>query len=234
MQPAAEINVQSQASTEVLLHPYVTVEPRHKEISGAFLFAKRVFDILSSLALLLLVWPVFIVIAILIKREDNGPIFYRHKRIGMNGNEIRLWKFRTMVQNADRIQLTPEQQEEWQKNFKLQNDPRVTRVGQVLRNTSLDELPQLLNIIGGSMSVIGPRPIVEKELAFYGIYQERFLSAKPGLTGYWQAYGRSNVGYEKGERQAMEMYYINNAGFILDIRILLQSFLAVLKRDGAV
>lgn len=208
----------------------------HKKGRQAYRACKRLFDFFSSLALLLVSWPLFCAVAIAIKREDGGPVFYRHRRIGQGGRSISLWKFRTMVPDAAAMgdRFTPEQQAEWAANFKLRNDPRVTRTGRTLRRTSLDELPQILNIIAGGMSVIGPRPIVLEELAKYGPHKDLLLSAKPGLIGYWQAYGRSNVGYEDGERQRMELYYVQNMTFRLDVKIFFQAIVTVIRGAGAV
>lgn len=124
-----------------------------------------------------------------------------------------------------------EQKREWQENFKLENDPRITKVGKFLRKTSLDELPQIVNIIKGDLSIIGPRPIVDEELEKYGENKEKFLSITPGLTGYWQANGRSNTTYE--ERMQMELYYIDNQSLLLDIKIFFKTIVSVLKKEGA-
>ena len=197
---------------------------------------KRLFDIVSSLCMVLILSPVFVLIAILVKAEDGGNVFYKHQRIGMNGKKIGIYKFRSMKLNADKLEdmLTPEQLEEYQREFKIDNDPRITKVGDFLRRSSLDELPQLINIIEGDLSVIGPRPVIEQELSRYGgMDREKFLSIKPGLTGYWQAYARNNATYESGERQKMELYYVDNAFIWLDIKILFRTVYSVLKRDGA-
>lgn len=201
-----------------------------------YLGAKRVFDLLSSCLLLALLWPVLALIALAVKGGDGGPAFYRHGRIGQNGRPLTLWKFRTMVPDADReiARFTAAQREEWQRSYKLQRDPRVTPVGRFLRRTSLDELPQLLNVISGQMSLVGPRPVVAEELQKYGASRQQFLSAKPGLTGYWQSCGRSGVSYQWGRRQAMELYYTRKASFLLDMKILLGTAAAVLKGKGAV
>jgi lipopolysaccharide/colanic/teichoic acid biosynthesis glycosyltransferase len=139
---------------------------------------------------------------------------------------------RTNVGDLEKI-LTPEQYAQYQREFKIENDPRVTKIGNILRKTSLDELPQLLNILRGDLSLVGPRPIVEKETEVYGDELGHFLSVRPGLTGYWQAYARNNATYESGERQKMELYYADHQSLWLDIRILFKTVGAVLKRDGA-
>ena len=193
---------------------------------------KRLFDILASLAALVVLSPLFLVVAVLILWEDGRPVFYKHTRVGRDGKMFQMYKFRTMYQNRE-IVLTSEQKAELQQEFKLENDPRVTRIGSKLRMSSLDELPQLLNILKGDMSFVGPRPIVEKEFEHYTSAETAaFQSVKPGLTGYWQAYARNDATYQSGERQAMEMYYVKHASFWLDIRILFKTVGAVLRKSG--
>lgn len=198
-----------------------------------YLFIKRLFDIIMSLIGLILLSPVFLIIAILIKIDSKGPVFFKHKRIGKNGKTIGVYKFRSMVINAEELlkQFTPEQMKEYEKNFKLDNDPRITKIGNFLRKSSLDELPQLINIFIGNMSIVGPRPIVTKELEKYGDQKDKFLSVTPGLTGFWQASGRSDVEYD--ERIKMELYYVDNCSLWLDFKIILKTFVAVIKKEGA-
>lgn len=200
-----------------------------------YLSFKRLFDILLSLTAILILSPVFIILTILVVADDGGNPFYAHQRIGLEGRRINVYKFRSMRKDAGDLEklLTPEQLEQYQKEFKIDNDPRITRVGEFIRKASLDELPQLFNILGGSLSVIGPRPIVEKETKIYGKDVAKLLSVKPGLTGYWQAYARNNATYDTGERQAMEMYYVDHQSLLLDIRIFFHTFISVLKQDGA-
>lgn len=194
---------------------------------------KRSFDIVSSAIGLLILWPVFLIIAVAIKINSKGPVFFAHKRFGENGKNIKMYKFRSMYNNAEDMikDFTPEQMEEWKENYKLENDPRVTKVGNFLRKTSLDELPQLFNILKGDLSVIGPRPVIGEELEKYGANKEKFLSVQPGLTGYWAANGRSDTTYD--ERMEMELYYIDNMSLSLDIKIFLKTIITVLKREGA-
>jgi lipopolysaccharide/colanic/teichoic acid biosynthesis glycosyltransferase len=176
------------------------------------------------------------VLSILIRAEDKGPIFYQHWRIGKDGEPIGVYKFRSMKVGADRLEnmLTEEQLEIYKREFKLDDDPRITRVGKFIRKTSLDELPQFLNILKGEMSFVGPRPIVKDELLNYTESErEKLLSVKPGLTGYWQAYARNHATYESGMRQQMELYYIDHACVLLDIKIFFKTVVTVLKRDGA-
>lgn len=198
-----------------------------------FTFCKRVFDILSSgLALILFSW-LFLIIAVLVKCSSKGPIFYGHKRVGKNGKMFKVWKFRSMRNDPRPLEeiLTPEQLEEYKRDFKITNDPRVTKIGKILRKTSLDELPQLWNIFIGQMSVVGWRPILQEELDRYGEKKDLLLKVKPGLTGFWASHGRSDIPYE--ERIKMELYYPVKRGFWMDIRILFHTIIGVFKSEGA-
>ena len=219
MQSVNEIKLDSKISTKSFL---------------VYNFFKRSFDIISATIGLIVLLPLFLVLAILVKLDSKGPIFFSHKRIGKNGKIIGIYKFRSMVSNSEEVfrNFTKEQKEEFEKNFKLDDDPRITKVGNFLRKTSLDELPQLLNIIKGDMSVVGPRPIVKAEVEKYGVYADKMFSIKPGLTGFWQANGRSDTTYE--ERVQMDMYYIDNRSFLLDIKIILKTVVSVIKKEGAV
>ena len=199
-----------------------------------YLIVKRTIDILGALIGLVLLSPIFLIVAIAIKLDSKGPIIFGHNRKGLHGKDIKVYKFRTMYENSQEIfnNFTKEQKEEFYKNFKLENDPRVTKIGDFLRRTSIDELPQLINILNGSMSIVGPRPKVQKEIDLYGDYANKLFSVVPGLTGYWQANGRSDTTYE--ERIKMDMYYIDNRGFWLDFKIIIKTFGSVLKGEGAV
>lgn len=194
---------------------------------------KRVIDVIWASVALILLSPLFAIIAIAIKIDSKGPVFFAHKRIGKNGKIIKLYKFRSMVINAEELikSFTPEQMREYKENYKLTNDPRITKVGKFLRKTSLDELPQLINIINGDLSIIGPRPVVADELEKYGVNKDKFLSVTPGLTGYWAANGRSNTTYE--QRMEMELYYIDNLSLKMDIKVFFKTILSVLKKEGA-
>ena len=199
-----------------------------------YLAIKRLIDIIGSLIGIILLSPIYIIIAILIKFDSPGKIVFGHTRKGKGGKDIKVYKFRTMYSNANEIfeSFTSEQKEEYYKNFKLDNDPRVTKLGGFLRKTSLDELPQLFNILKGDMTIIGPRPIVEKEISKYGNKAEKLFSVVPGLAGYWQANGRSDTTYE--ERVEMDMYYIDNKSILLDIKIMFKTVISVIKKEGAV
>ena len=197
-------------------------------------FVKRVFDIVCSLIGLIVLSPVFIILSILIKTTSEGPAFFAHKRVGKGGKTIKIYKFRSMVTNAEELirQFTPEQKAEYEKNFKLENDPRITKVGNFMRKTSLDELPQLINILKGDISIVGPRPVMDVETKIYGNYRNMLLRVKPGLTGFWAANGRSHTTYTR--RRAMEIYYVKNRSVLLDLKIIFKTFISVFKREGAV
>lgn len=196
-------------------------------------YLKKIIDKIISVVSLIILSPVFLIIAICIKLESKGPVFFVHKRIGKNGKEIGMYKFRTMVPNAEELikSFTPEQMKEFKENFKLENDPRITKVGKILRKTSLDELPQLINILKGELSIIGPRPVIGEELEKYGENKTKFLSVTPGLTGYWAANGRSNTSYD--ERMKMELYYIDNMSWKMDMKVFFKTIISVLKKEGA-
>ncbi len=226
------------ANTGNILFNQVLVLPSkgERELLGkltTYKYVKRTLDVVIASIALVALFPIFLIIAILIKAESKGPVFFAHKRIGKNGKEIKILKFRTMVDNAEDLikEFTPEQMEEFKKNFKLENDPRITKMGKFLRKTSLDELPQLINIIRGELSLIGPRPVIGMELEKYENNKRKFLSITPGLTGYWAANGRSNISYE--QRMIMELYYIDNISWKLDLKIFFKTILSVLKKEGA-
>ncbi len=213
--------------------PGTSVAGNKRKQKKSYLIAKRVLDVFLSVTGLVVCALPIAVISLLIKIESPGPVFYIHNRIGKNGKPLPLLKFRSMVAKAeDMIEaFTPEQKLEWLENFKLDNDPRVTRIGKILRQTSLDELPQLLNVLKGELSIVGPRPVVAEELDKYGENKDRFLSVTPGLTGYWQAYARSSVSY--AQRIEMELFYVENANFWWDIKIMFATVGAVLRGRGA-
>jgi lipopolysaccharide/colanic/teichoic acid biosynthesis glycosyltransferase len=196
-------------------------------------FIKRCFDVISSIIAILVISPLYLIIAIIVKLSSQGTVFFKHERLGRYGKIMKIYKFRTMVIDAQEIlsNMPEEKKREFEECFKFEDDPRITKVGKFLRQSSLDELPQLINIIKGEMSVVGPRPIVVKELEKYGKYGEKLLSVKPGLTGNWQANGRSNTTYE--ERVNLDMDYIDTRSFWRDIVIILKTVTVVYKKIGA-
>lgn len=199
----------------------------------AYSVTKRIIDILLSFVGLIVLSPIFLLIGIIIKIDSKGPVFFAHNRIGKNGKPIHMYKFRTMVPNAEAMiqQFDKEQMKEFKENYKLKDDPRITKVGKFLRKTSLDELPQIWNILVGDLSIIGPRPVIGEELEKYGPNKNKFLSVTPGLTGYWQANGRSETTYE--ERMKMELYYVDNRSLWLDVKLFFKTIISVVKKEGA-
>ena len=205
----------------------------HRPVGG---MPKRVFDIVAAAAAIALLSPLFAMLALLVKASDPGPVFYGHRRIGRNGNVFYCLKFRTMVVNGDEVLARhfvehPSARKEWLATRKLQRDPRVTRVGQVLRKLSLDELPQVFNILIGHMSVVGPRPVVKDELEMYGQAADCYLRSRPGLTGLWQVSGRNDVSY--GTRVAFDQHYVENWSFLADIKIIVLTVPAILASRGS-
>ncbi len=200
-------------------------------------FSKELIERYLAIGLLILAaFPLF-VIAIAIALTDGTPVLFRHRRIGYRGQEFYCFKFRTMVLDGDGIlskhlETNPSVAEEWRTTRKLRNDPRVTWIGKILRRTSLDEIPQLINIARGEMSFVGPRPIVSAEISRYGEHFPIYCSVKPGLTGLWQVSGRSNTTYE--QRVALDVEYVRSCSLLLDLKIALLTVPAVLLRKGSV
>ena len=197
---------------------------------------KRVLDIVVALLLLPLAMPFGVAIALAIVLDTRGPVFFRQTRLGRGNTRFRLWKFRSMVQDADTVleeylKKHPDLRSEWALTRKLKADPRVTRVGRLLRRSSLDELPQLWNVLRGEMSMIGPRPIVEEEIAKYGKFFSLYTLVSPGLTGLWQVSGRNDTKYH--ERVALDTRYIREWTFGMDLMVLLKTVRVVLMGHGA-
>ena len=223
-------------------------EPRKAEPGVGYRFVKRGVDIAASALMTVICLVPMAVIAVMIVVKDPGSPFYMHKRVGLHGKEISVLKFRTMRRGADALEdmLTPEQMAEYKREFKLHDDPRLIGYkkpgdgehcfGAILRRTSLDELPQIFYnvLIKGDMSFVGPRPVLREELEkYYSLSeQEALLSVKPGITGYWQTHGRSDSTYETGERQKLELYYVQNRSLSLDIKVLFKTVSVVVHRGG--
>ncbi|HDY1287070.1 TPA: undecaprenyl-phosphate galactose phosphotransferase WbaP, partial [Escherichia coli] len=196
---------------------------------------KRLFDIIGSLAIIIILSPALVYISRKVKK-DGGPAIYAHERIGKGGHSFKCLKFRTMVINskevlAELLDKDPLARQEWDATFKLKNDPRITKIGAFLRRTSLDELPQLFNVLKGEMSLVGPRPIITAELERYNEEVDYYLLSKPGMTGLWQVSGRSDVDYET--RVYLDAWYVKNWSMWNDIAILFKTVGVVLKKDGA-
>lgn len=218
------------------------VQPNIKEKAEVrkvlYKVVKRLIDILGGLVGCVLLVPITVAVYIARKvlKEDDGPMFYEHLRYGKDGKKFRIYKFRSMCIDADKklkeyLEQNEEAKKEFEENHKLKDDPRITKLGKFIRKTSIDELPQFVNVLKGDMSLIGPRPIVDGEIEKYGENKDKFLSVRPGLTGYWAANGRSDITYE--ERMKMELYYVDNISFKLDIQIFFKTIISVIKKEGA-
>lgn len=255
MLPAAEIETAPSSSETPIETEYnndTSFEVNEKlcyKKKPVYDIVKRLFDIVCSfIASIILLVPIIIISLIIIFKDGWSP-FYKHKRVGKNGKPLYVYKFRSMRKNADKLEdmLTPEQFEEYKKEYKLKDDPRLIGYknpgdskkcfGGKIRRLSLDEIPQIfVNILfKGDMSIVGPRPILEDELKEnYSLEEQDFLlSVKPGLTGYWQAYVRNNGTYETGERQKMELYYVEKRSFLFDLKIIFKTVETVLSKNGA-
>ncbi|PHE99149.1 multidrug MFS transporter [Bacillus wiedmannii] len=223
-------------SRKIVGTPVESKELVIKNQSIIYLFFKRMLDFIGAILGLAIFSPIFIVISIFYMWGDNkGPVFFKQVRMGKDGKEFHIYKFRSMIVNAE--EKLKENELLYKKyvanNYKLEpnEDPRITKLGQFLRKTSLDELPQFINVLKGNMSLVGPRPVVKEELKEYGHREHEFLSVKPGITGYWQVSGRSDVGYP--ERVDLELHYVDNASLYFDIKIIIFTVINVILRKGA-
>lgn len=201
-------------------------------------FYKRTFDIVFSASVLILFSPLYVILALLVAFSSPGPIFYAQERVGKNYKHFKCFKFRTMIVNADQVlekilAECPEKRKEFEENFKLKQDPRITWIGKFLRFTSLDEFPQFWNVLMGDMSVVGPRPLVPDELHKYGNKMERVLTVKPGITGLWQVSGRNDIPYP--QRVLIDVYYVNHHNWLLDLWIIIRTIGVVIfpENNGA-
>ena len=195
-------------------------------------FTKRFFDILASLIGLIILSPVFLIVAIAIKIDDGGPVFYNQERIGKNGKEFKMYKFRSMKVNADQeLEKLIHKNEVDGAMFKMKDDPRITRVGKFIRKTSIDEFPQLLNVLLGQMSIVGPRPPLPREVKMYTDYDWQRLYVRPGCTGLWQVTVRNSVGFH--EMVNIDLEYIQKRGFWLDIKIMFKTIKIIFVPNSA-
>ena len=204
--------------------PALTLVGRQSRLGRSL---KRSGDVVFAAAVLGLGSPLFLLLAVLVKLSSPGPVFYVQKRVGRGYRPFGCIKFRTMRPDADAVlaqvlERSPELRAEFDRDFKLKNDPRITPIGRFLRRSSLDELPQFLNVLRGEMSVVGPRPIVSKEISRYGDYMDEVLAVRPGLTGLWQVSGRNNLSYPK--RVRLDLAYARGRSFLLDLAIILRTF----------
>lgn len=201
-----------------------------------YLAIKRFFDIFCSIIGMVFILPLILIVKIsYMCTGDFKTVFFTHERIGKNGKKFKMYKFRTMVPNAQEIleEMLKDKKllKEWKENHKFDNDPRITKMGNILRKTSLDEIPQIINILKGDMSIIGPRPMIQEEVEEYGKNKDKLLSMRPGLTGWWACNGRSCTTAK--QRKQLELYYIDNCSIVLDIKVIIKTVVAVVKRDGA-
>jgi exopolysaccharide production protein ExoY len=238
-----EIRLQAEAAVDGSLEseavgegsPQATPIARAIAPTGSAATAKRILDVLGAIVLGLVFSPLILTIVFLMRKSD-GTVIYRHRRVGREGQMFSCLKFRTMVPNAEQVlrdllESDPDLRAEWIRDHKLRHDPRVTRLGRFLRRTSLDELPQLLNVLSGEMSLVGPRPVVREELLRYGRNVGTYLAAKPGITGLWQVTGRNDTDYRR--RVVLDTYYVRNQNLLLDLYILLKTTGVVLGGSGA-
>lgn len=207
------------------------------DVGRLYFYLKRMADIFCSIIGCIVLIPLTIIIKICyILSGDFSPIIFKQDRIGKDGKTIKIYKYRSMVVGADKIlkdliENNPEIAEEYKRNKKLNNDPRITKVGRIIRATSIDEFPQFINVLKGEMSIVGPRPYLHREIKDMGEYYDTIIKSKPGVTGYWQVNGRSGTNFVK--RLVMDEYYYYNRGIILDVKIFIKTILKVVKKDGA-
>ena len=223
------------SGSDLTLQPTYRTCAAHNRSSFLDSRAKRALDILGALAIGAILSPVLIT-TVAVLATQKGPVFFAHERVGRKGKMFRCYKFRTMVPDADAVlndllENDSEARAEWLRDFKLKQDPRVTRMGRFLRKTSFDELPQLWNVFNGTMSLVGPRPVVREELLRYGRGARFYLVNRPGLTGLWQISGRNDVGY--GRRVALDRAYTENASLMVDLKIVLRTVWVVVNLKGA-
>ena len=197
---------------------------------------KRLLDIALAAAAITILWPLMLMVALAIRYTDPGPAIFGHERIGLNGRRFKCLKFRSMITNSDAalrelLERDPAAAAEWAQSQKLKNDPRITKLGKILRETSLDELPQLWNVLKGDMSIVGPRPIVSAEVRRYGNHFKTYAATKPGITGLWQVTGRSDCTYD--ERVSLDVAYVENWSILRDVWIIAKTVIVVFGRKGS-
>lgn len=223
------------AASIVLDNSSIQLESNFEDsnISKWYLILKRFIDIVGAIVGIIVLSPILIIVAILIKIEDSkGSIFFSQKRVGQNGKEFKMYKFRSMVHNAEELKENLlKQNERLGPMFKMKNDPRVTKVGKFIRKTSLDELPQLINVLKGEMSLVGPRPSLPKEVEQFKPWMLKRLSVKPGLTCYWQVYGRNNIGFE--DWMNLDIKYVEERNLIIDIKLIFKTVFVLLGDKSA-
>ena len=208
------------------------VEVITKDEGLIYKFSKRTLDIICSTLGLIILSPVLLIVAILIKLESKGPVIFSQKRVGLNGDEFKMYKFRSMVQNAEELKEKLSKQNEMSgPMFKMKDDPRVTKVGKFIRKTSIDEIPQLINVLKGEMSLVGPRPSLPKEVSKFEPWMLDRLSVKPGLTCYWQVSGRNNIDFI--EWMKLDLQYVEDRNFLLDLKLIFKTFFVLFGDKNA-
>lgn len=230
------IHYESYGDTAVLLPPEAAFDDPHRVTTRYnrrwYVAAKRVMDVSVSLIALLLLFPLFVLISLLIAVTDGRPVIFRQRRLGQDGKVFMIYKFRTMVKNAEEVLRShPDLMEEYRRTYKISRDPRVSKLGRLLRKTTLDELPQLLNVLAGEMSLVGPRPIVPDEIEKYGEWSFVYLAMKPGCAGLWQCSGRSQTEYP--DRVKLDIEYFEHASIRYDLWILARTTFDVVRCRGA-
>ncbi|GAA0068016.1 TPA: exopolysaccharide biosynthesis polyprenyl glycosylphosphotransferase [Clostridium perfringens] len=197
-----------------------------------YLFVKRLIDILASTLGLIVLSPIFLIISILIKLDSKGPIFFSQERVGFKGKTFNMYKFRSMVINAEEIKEKLKEQNEMSgPMFKMKNDPRITKIGKFIRRTSIDELPQLINVLKGEMTLVGPRPSLPKEVVEFEPWMMERLTVKPGLTCYWQVMGRNSIGFE--DWMKLDVKYVHERCLSLDIKLIFKTFFVLFGDENA-
>lgn len=238
LQTFEQTEVEVNQGFEKELYGLVVFKRSIKLIKHINAFFKRIIDIVGAIVGITLLIPLTVVIKIVnLLNKDYGPIFYSHERIGKGGKHFKMYKFRSMCMNSQEVleKLLKENEDarkEWEEHRKLNDDPRITKIGKILRKTSLDEFPQFINVLKGEMSLVGPRAVIDGEIEKFGEFKDAVLSVKPGITGYWAANGRSETSYE--ERVEMEFHYVVNNSIFMDIGILLKTVISVIKKEGAI
>lgn len=217
------------------IHGTLAIETNYHLLNKQEMIIKRVFDMALTLMLLLVTWPIFIILALLVRLDSKGPILYTQKRLGINGKEFDSYKFRTMFENAEQklhelLASDADARREYQEYHKLVNDPRVTRIGRILRRYSLDEMPQFINVLKGDMNLIGPRSYLPRELPAMGESAKIILKVKPGITGWWQVMGRNETSFK--ERLQLDEYYISNWSIWLDVYIVIKTVWVLVRGEG--
>ncbi|MBX9987794.1 sugar transferase [Priestia aryabhattai] len=227
------MNLSNTKEDEKYIKRVISVDKGNNDEKKIYLFLKRSIDIIFALIGLFLLFPLFLVVAISIKVEDRkGPVFFAQTRIGKNEKEFTMYKFRSMVSNAeDLLEGLLDKNETTGAMFKMKEDPRITKIGKIIRKTSIDELPQLINVLLGNMSLVGPRPPLKREVEIYTPYQKQRLLVTPGCTGLWQVSGRSNIGFE--DMVELDLQYIIERNIFKDILIIIRTVILLFKKDGA-